>query len=264
MTKDILSEYSEYKFTLIGLDLTNDQVLTLLNTQNADRLKQIFMTIDDCENFLRRQNKYEPIVLIVSSYILNDQLIKLQRYSQIDSIYSYTKSDDFNGEFICIYKRSIEDKYKEIIFGFMKHSWFIIGLIVVLIFAYLVPSLGASTGPLYTKYSVKWGFVFIIFLLNSLSFSIKDLAYDLFNYRLHITTQIYSLIFIPWIVFGISLLLTYSSMNKYFIIGLILTGSMPTGVLVNVSIHITFISMINCSIRSFQQNMPMEMNVGHG
>jgi hypothetical protein len=245
MNKDILTEYSEYKFTLIGLDLTNDQVLSLLNSENADKLKQIFMTIDDCEDFLKKQNKHDTIVLIVSSYLLSDQVRKLQEYSQIDAIYTYTKSDDFNGEFICIYKRSIEDKYKEILFGFLKHLWFIIGLIFVLIFAYLVPSLGASTGPLYTKYSVKWGLVFIIFLLNSLSFSIKDLAYDLFNYRLHIKTQIYSLIFIPWFVFGISLLLTYSSMNKYFIIGLILTGSMPTGILVNVSIHITFISIIN-------------------
>jgi hypothetical protein len=237
MNEDILSEYSKYAFTLIGLDLTNDQVLSLLNSQNTDKLKQIFITIDDCENFLKKQNENETIVLIVSSYILNDKLIKLQEYSQLDAIYSYTKSDDFNGEFICIYKRSIGEQYKKILIGFIKHSWFLIGLLIVLIFAYLLPNIGASNGPLFTKYTVKWGCVFFIFLLNNLSFAFKDLTYDLFNYRLHLTTQIYSLIFIPWIVFGISLLLVYFSINKYLIIGLILTGCMPTGTLINVSIY---------------------------
>jgi len=243
MNRNILSEYSQSAFTLIGLDLTNDQVLSLLNSQNADKLKQIFMTIEDCESFLMKQNDRENIVLIVSSYVLSDKLKKLQEYSQLDAIYSYRKPDDYNGEFICIYKKSVEKKYQEIFLALMKHLWFLIGLLIVLIFAYFFPDLGASDGPLHAKYTVKWGCVFFIFLLNSLSISFKDLTNDLFNYRLHLTIQIYSLFIIPFVVFGIALLLVYLSVDKYLIIGLILMGCMPTGTSINVNIPITLISI---------------------
>jgi SBF-like CPA transporter family (DUF4137) len=221
MKTNILSKYSQSPYTLIGLELTNYHTLTVLNN----------------ENFIMKQEKNEKIVLIISSYILNDDLIKLQNYSQVDAIYSYIKSDDLNEEFICIYNKKVkEGKYWEICIDLFEVFWFLVGLVVIVIFAYLFPHLGASNGPFHAEYSIKWGTVIIICLLSSLSVSTKNLFDDIPIYRLHLCIQIFNLIIIPCIVFGIALLLAKSPINKLLITGMILMSCMPTSIILNVSI----------------------------
>jgi hypothetical protein len=236
MKTNVLSEYSKLPYILIGLEFTDHHALTLFNSKNSNEIKHIFSSINHCENFITEQKANVKIVLIISSYFLGDELIKLQSYPQVDTIYSYIKSNDDNEEFICVYKKVKDREYSEIFIGLLGNLWFLIGLIIVAILAYLFPQVGASDGPLYAKYTVKWGCVFIIFLLSSLSLSIKDLANDLFNYRLHLSVQIYSLIFIPCIVIGIALLLAMTSINQILIIGVIIMSCMPTANSINVSI----------------------------
>lgn len=250
MKTNILSKYSQSPYILVGLELTDRPVLTLLNNKNSNEIKQIFSDINDCENFIIKHKDNEKIVLIISGNTLSDELKKLQNHSQLDAIYTYCKSGDFNDEFICIYKKVEKGKYSEIFLGLLENLWFLIGLVFVIIFAYLLPDLGASKGPLYTKYTVKIGCVFIIFLLSSLSLPLKHLAADVLNYRLHLCTQSYSLIFIPFIVFGIALLLAKASINEILISGMILMGCMPTANSINVSIFMInlLISKRNVSI----------------
>lgn len=240
MKTNILSQYSQPRFLLIGLEHKDNPVLNELNNKNSNEIKQIFNSNTDCENFISTHKNDEQIVLIVSSDSSSDELKKFQKHKQLDAMYSYHQSDDLNEEFICIYKKPEEGKFWKYLRGFLERLWFLIGIIFVIIFAYLVPKLGAFDGPLYTKYTVNMGCVFIIFLFGSLSLPLKNLLKDVLNYRLHLCTQFYSLILISFFVFGFALLLGEASINEVLVTGLILMGCIPTSNSINVSISLEF------------------------
>jgi predicted permease len=242
----ILSQYYQSPYILIGLESTDNSIVTLLNNNSSNQIKQIFNNINDCESFIKKSQENDKIVLIVSNHLSENESIKLQKYPQIDAIYSYYQHEDLNDEFICIYKKVEQGKFSKIFHALFENLWFLIGLIIVIIFAYLVPNIGASNGPLYTKYTVKIGCVFLIFLLSSLSLPLKNLAMDILNYRLHLCTQFYNLIFMPFVVFGIALLLDKASINEILITGMILMGCMPTANSINVSIFRNVFIEIYC------------------
>jgi hypothetical protein len=236
MKKNILSEYSESPYIVIGLESTGNHVLTNFNDKNANEIKYIFNNTDDCENFIAKHQNNEKIILIISSHISGDESAKLQKHSQLDAIYSYYHFDDSNGEFICIYKKVEEGKCSNTFRGLLENLWFLLGVIFAIIFAYLCPNLGASNGPLHTQYTIKMGCVFLIFLLSSLSLPLKNLLMDVLNYRLHLCTQFYSFFFISFFVFGFALILAKASINDVLITGMVLMGCMPTANSINVSI----------------------------
>ena len=237
MTTNILSKYSQSPYTLIGLQLADQPVLSLSNNENSNKIKQIFNNVNDCENFIMKQNKNEKIVLMVAGYLLSDELTKFQNYSQIDSIYLYPKSGNINDEFKCVYTNVQEHEYSTLVNLFNKF-WFLLGLAIVVLLAYLFPHVGASDGPLYAKYTVKWGCVIIIILFSSLSLTTKNLYDELHNIRLHLCIQTFSLILVPFSIFGVVLLLAKSSMNVMLLHGLILMACTPTGITINVSIYL--------------------------
>lgn len=236
MRKNSLSRYSESPYLLIGFERKDDPVLTDLNHKNSIDIKYIFNHKIDFENCIIEHKKNEKIIFIVSSDLLSDEIMKFQNYSQIDAIYSCYQSEDFTEEFICIYKKPEKKNYFKSFLKLLKELWFIIGLIIVIVLAYLFPKVGSSTGPLYAKYTIKMGCVFIIFLLSSLSLPLKKLLNDILNYRLHLSTQIYSLILVPFFIFGIALLLNEASINQTLILGLIVMGCVPTSNSINVSL----------------------------
>ena len=236
MATNILSKYSQSPYTLMGLELTDQPVLILSNNGNFNQIKQIFNNVHDCENFIINQNNDEKIVLIVAGHLLTDELIKFQNYSQIDSIYLYPKSGNPNEEFECIYKKVQENKYLKIFIVLCDKFWFLLGLAIVVILAYLFPHVGASNGPLYAKYTVKWGCVIIILLFSSLSLTARNLYDELHNIRLLLCIQIFSLVLVPFSIFGVVLLLANSSINTILLHGLIVMACIPTGITINVSI----------------------------
>jgi len=236
MKKNILSEYSQSPYIVIGLESTDNSVLTNFNNKNSNEIKYIFNNIDDCEHFITKHQNNEKMILIISIHISGDESAKLQKNSQLDAIYSYYRFDDSNGEFICIYKKVEEGKCSKTFRVLFENLWFLLGVVFVIIFAYLFPNLGASNGPFHTQYTIKMGCVFLIFLLSSLSLPLKHLAMDVLNYRLHLCTQFYSLIFVSFFVFGFALILAKASINDVLITGMILMGCMPTANSINVSI----------------------------
>jgi hypothetical protein len=238
MTMDILSKYSQSPYTLIGLELNDDHELTLVNAKNSNPIKQIFTNINDCENFIMKQSKDEKTVLIISGYILSDELTKIQNYSQIDSIYLYPKSDDSNKEISCIYKKAQERRYLMTFVNLLKEFWILLALAFTSLLAYLFPNVGASDGPLYAEYSIKLGSVILILLLSSLSITTRDLWKEMRNIRLHLCIQFFCLILVPFSIFGVVLLLAKTSMNKILLNGLLLLACTPMGLTVNVSIPI--------------------------
>ena len=235
MSRDILSKYFQSPYTLIGLDLNEQYVLKFLYSKHSNHIKHIFDDVNDCEKFIMKQNNDEKLVLIISGHLLSNELAEFQKYSQIVSIYLYPTSGNPNEEFKCVYKKMQEDEYSEIFIDLCDKFWFLLGLAIVIILAYLFPHVGASDGPLYAEYTVKWGCVIIMFLFCSLSISARSLYEELRNIRLHLCIQIFSLIFFPFVVFGVVILLAKSSINKILLNGMILMGCMPAAMTITVS-----------------------------
>jgi hypothetical protein len=168
-----------------------------------------------------KQTNNEKIVVIVSEHLLPDELKKLEKYSKIHAIYLFSESNNYNEQFKLIYTKTIYTDYLETFVKLLKKHWYVLGVGVAVILAAIFPHLGASGGPLYAEYTLKWGCVIIIFFLSGLSLPTKTLTSELFHFRLHIFIQVFSFIFIPFTVYGICLLLAKSSFNKILIGGLI-------------------------------------------
>ena len=217
MASNMMSKYSESPYVVIGLDLTND----LLNRQNTIVIKSIFNNVKDCEDCIVQGSDDEKIVVIIAGHLSSDELNKLRKYSKIDVIYLFSESDNTTEQFKCIYTKSKNRDYKETFVKILKQFWFLLGLGIAMIFAYIFPHLGASDGILYAKYTLRWGCVAVIFFLSGLSLPTKTLTHELFHFRLHIFVQVFNLILIPFSVYGICLLLAKTSFNKILISGII-------------------------------------------
>jgi hypothetical protein len=236
METNFLSKYSQSPYVIIGFDQTTNHTLTLFTNEQSLEVKQIFDTLNDCEDFIVKQVNDDKLVLIIIDHLTNEHLTTIQNHPQIDVIYSYSKSSDLQGELKCLYTKTTKRKYWKTITNLLRKFWFILSLLFCLIFAYLFPKLGASDGPLHAEYTIKWGCVIIIFFLNGLSLSTRNLADEIFHFRLHILTQIFSLLFFPITVYGIALLLAKSSINKLLIRGILLMACTSTAISTSVRI----------------------------
>jgi sodium/bile acid cotransporter 7 len=124
----------------------------------------------------------------------------------------------------------------KVFLNLFKKFWFILGLLVVLLCAYLYPRLGATGGIIRAEYTVKYGCVIIIFFLSGLSLPTKNLIDQLFRFRLHLLIQVLSLLIVPFTVFAIALLLAKTSLNKVLISGIMVMASTCTSISTNVRI----------------------------
>jgi hypothetical protein len=231
MNSDTLSKYFESPYIVIGLDLKNE----LLNLENSIVIQSIFVNVKDCEDFIVKQGNNEKIAVIVSGNLSPDELNKLKNYSKVHAIYLFSKSNHFKEQFKRIHTKTIYREYLETFVKLCKKFWFILGLGVVMTFAAIFPHLGASDGPLYAEYTLKWGCVIVIFFLSGLSLPTKTLTAELFHFRLHIFIQVFSFILIPFTVYGICLLLAKSSFNKILVGGIIAMACTSTTISSNVS-----------------------------
>ncbi|CAF1211164.1 unnamed protein product [Adineta steineri] len=230
MNLSILSKYSQPPYMIIGLDLLNE----LSGDENLMVINQIFKNINDIEDFIVKHTNYEKFVIIISGNLSSDQLNHLKSYSQIDSIYLFSKSYDANEQLKCIYTKPRNRYCLNTLTKLLKKFWFIFGLAIAMIFAVLFPYLGASGGILHTEYSLKWGCVIIIFFLSGLSLQTNEIATEIFHFRLHIFTQVFNLVFIPLVVFVVCLLLIKLSFNKILIGGIIMMACTTTTISSNV------------------------------
>ena len=236
MTFDILSKYSESPYIIIGLEVTNDSTLESLTYQNAILIKQIFNNIKLCEDFIASQTDNVKIVVLIHGHLRTDELIKLEKYSQIDTIYLFIETNDVDKQFQCIYTKVTNRNYSETAVILITKFWFILGLGVVMLLAYLFPNVGASGGPLRSEYTIKWGCVVIIFLLSGLGLPTRSLTREIWHFRLHIFTQSFNLIFIPSVVYIVCLLLATTSFSKILVGGIITMACTTTTISSNVSV----------------------------
>ncbi|XP_062514243.1 sodium/bile acid cotransporter 7-B-like [Corticium candelabrum] len=106
-------------------------------------------------------------------------------------------------------------------------QWFLIGLVVSILAAKVQPEVGKKGGLLKPEITIKYIAVSVIFLNSGLSLRTDDLKKALFSIRLHAFIQIFTLVFIPFAIFFLVWLLSYSSLNIWLQKGLLVVSCMP-------------------------------------
>jgi len=110
---------------------------------------------------------------------------------------------------------------------FVRQHWFLIGIIVVIIAANILPEFGAAGGPLHPEITVKYMAVSFIFFSSGLTLKTEDLRAALTYVRLHLYVQLFSLLFVPCLIFVIVSALSFSPLDPWLLNGLLVVGSMP-------------------------------------
>ncbi|KAG0690823.1 hypothetical protein C6P40_001083 [Pichia californica] len=120
---------------------------------------------------------------------------------------------------------------------FILSQWFFLAIALAIIFAYLFPNFACKGGLIKSEYSINYGAVAVIFLLSGLSMDTRKLFQMIGCWKSHIFCQMFSFLFTSSIIFGFAELIRISNnekINKYILIGFIVTGSTPTTVSSNV------------------------------
>ncbi|XP_018611786.1 sodium/bile acid cotransporter 7 isoform X3 [Scleropages formosus] len=113
------------------------------------------------------------------------------------------------------------------LFDRIRKEWFIIGIVLVITFAKLEPSIGVKGGPLKPEVTVTYIAVSAIFFNSGLSLKTEELTSALMHVRLHLFVQIFTLTFFPVAVWLFLKLLALTSINEWLLKGLQTVGCMP-------------------------------------
>lgn len=82
--------------------------------------------------------------------------------------------------------------------GKLKKEWFLIGMVLMIILAVLVPHIGASSGPLHLNLVTEYG-IGLVFFLHGIGLSPTAIRQGLGSWPLHIFTQVATFILYPFI-----------------------------------------------------------------
>ncbi|KAI8972075.1 putative sodium bile acid cotransporter [Pilobolus umbonatus] len=125
---------------------------------------------------------------------------------------------------------------KKVLIGILEKYWFLLGLMVAIALAILVPDVARKGGYLRAEWTIKWGAVIVIFLISGLSLRTKILAETILRIRLHFLIQVINLVMIPFFVFGFVMMLfhVHASINSLLLMGIVIAASTPTTVSSNV------------------------------
>uniref|UniRef100_A0A1A8IF70 Solute carrier family 10 (Sodium/bile acid cotransporter family), member 7 n=1 Tax=Nothobranchius kuhntae TaxID=321403 RepID=A0A1A8IF70_NOTKU len=81
--------------------------------------------------------------------------------------------------------------------GRLRKDWFMVGILVVILSARLMPSVGVKGGPLRPEITIAYVAVSLIFFNSGLSLKTEELTSALLHVRLHLFVQSFTLIFFP-------------------------------------------------------------------
>jgi len=235
-----IENYDKDLFSLVWLGNQSDKDVLAIKFINE------FQNCDELKEYITDKTDRSVILMISGEILLNT--ISLTDIPQICAVY--------NDKFICLYclptmilsvhtymqniqeeqlkKKSKGNASSSCLLPNIRKYWFLAGLIFAICLAYLFPNVGKTGGYIRSEWSVKLGCVIFIFFLSGLSLRTRQLAKEFLHIRLHVLVQIYSLIIIPFTVYGLGLLLIKFSLNKTLIVGLIIMGSTSTTISSNV------------------------------
>ncbi|WWD17583.1 hypothetical protein CI109_102024 [Kwoniella shandongensis] len=120
-------------------------------------------------------------------------------------------------------------------FDFLLSQWLLLAMGLVILLAWLFPSVGKRGGHIASQWTVTYGAVILIFFVSGLSLPFDKLRYHAKNIRLHLIVQIMSFLVTSSVFFGIATAAsTSSAIETSTLVGLIATGSLPTTISSNV------------------------------
>ncbi|XP_072388187.1 sodium/bile acid cotransporter 7-B-like isoform X2 [Diabrotica undecimpunctata] len=110
---------------------------------------------------------------------------------------------------------------------FLQKNWLLVGILCCIFVAGIYPKLGSKQGPLRTEYTVKYGAIFIIFLVSGISLKTDSIFKTFQQYKLHCFIQCFTFIFIP--IFGVILIqfLYIFGVHPWVLKGITTVASMP-------------------------------------
>nr|XP_023647344.1 sodium/bile acid cotransporter 7 [Paramormyrops kingsleyae] len=109
----------------------------------------------------------------------------------------------------------------------IRKEWFIIGIVLVISFAKLEPSVGVRGGPLKPEITVTYFAVSAIFFNSGLSLKTEELTSALMHVKLHLFVQTFTLAFFPVAIWLFLKLLALTAINEWLLKGLQTVGCMP-------------------------------------
>jgi len=121
---------------------------------------------------------------------------------------------------------------------FILHQWLLIGMGVACALAYCFPNVAKHGGIIRSQYSVMYGVIAIIFLISGLSIDRRKLVLQFMNWRLHLTVQVISFLFIPAVVLAVVYAILAGDptgkINRSVLAGYIFVSCIPTTIASNV------------------------------
>ncbi|XP_072112133.1 sodium/bile acid cotransporter 7 isoform X2 [Mobula birostris] len=109
----------------------------------------------------------------------------------------------------------------------VRRQWFLLGIVLVITFAKLQPSVGMHGGPLKPEITITYIAVSTIFFNSGLSLKTEELTNALMHVKLHMFVQAFTLVFFPTAIWFYLKLLALTSINPWLLKGLQTVGCMP-------------------------------------
>uniref|UniRef100_A0A3B5LGW9 Sodium/bile acid cotransporter n=1 Tax=Xiphophorus couchianus TaxID=32473 RepID=A0A3B5LGW9_9TELE len=109
----------------------------------------------------------------------------------------------------------------------LRKEWFIIGIVLVILSAKLLPGVGVKGGPLRPEVTITYIAVSLIFFNSGLSLKTEELRNALFHVRLHLFVQSFTLVFFPLVVWLLLQVLALTAIDQWLLKGLQTVSCMP-------------------------------------
>ncbi|XP_069129855.1 sodium/bile acid cotransporter 7-B-like [Argopecten irradians] len=113
------------------------------------------------------------------------------------------------------------------VLNILRSNWFIIGIILVILFAKFDPGIGSKGGILKPEITVKYFAVFIIFFNSGLSLKTEEFAKAILQVKIHAFIQGFTFILFPLLMQTMATLLAPGPFDRHLIEGLKVLGCMP-------------------------------------
>ncbi|PWA23989.1 hypothetical protein CCH79_00018632 [Gambusia affinis] len=105
----------------------------------------------------------------------------------------------------------------------LRKEWFIIGIVLVILSAKLLPGVGVKGGPLRPEVTIAYIAVSLIFFNSGLSLKTEELRNALLHVRLHLFVQSFTLVFFPLVVWLLLQVLALTTIDEWLLKGYSLT-----------------------------------------
>ncbi|KAI1110261.1 sodium bile acid symporter [Nemania sp. NC0429] len=124
--------------------------------------------------------------------------------------------------------------------GFVLDNWLVVGFGLAAVLGYFFPHVAARGGVIRSEYSVLYGAIGLIFLINGAQLSPEKLREHATNWRLHVVVQGINLVLVPVIQLVLVRIIiaaggiSSGTIDPSILVGMVVVGCIPTTIASNV------------------------------